>query len=134
VLFISTKTRWEKGQAIRGKIPICFPWFRAKADDPHAPAHGFVRTKPWELESIAETEAGVAVTMFTDSDEHTRRRWPGKFRLGHRVTFGSEMSLSIQNVACLNTDKLHPLTVAQHHGGQQIRFRQSNATRHIDVR
>jgi glucose-6-phosphate 1-epimerase len=100
VLFMSTKTRWEEGQAIRGGIPICFPWFRAKADDPRAPAHGFVRTKTWQLESIAETEAGVAITMFTESDENTRRWWPGQFRLEHRVTFGSELSLEL---LCTNT-------------------------------
>jgi len=38
VLFISTKFRWEEGHAIRGGIRICFPWFRGKLDDPHAPA------------------------------------------------------------------------------------------------
>jgi glucose-6-phosphate 1-epimerase len=54
ILFLSTKSRWQEGQAIRGGIPICFPWFRAKADDPKAPAHGFVRTKSWQLESIVE--------------------------------------------------------------------------------
>jgi len=32
VLFLSTKSRWQEGQAIRGGIPICFPWFRAKRD------------------------------------------------------------------------------------------------------
>ena len=25
VLFLSTKSRWQEGQAIRGGIPICFP-------------------------------------------------------------------------------------------------------------
>lgn len=95
VLFISTKTRWEEGQAIRGGIPICFPWFRAKADDPHAPAHGLVRTTTWQLESIVEAKAGVTVTMFSESDEHTRRWWPGEFRLEHRVAFGSELSLEL---------------------------------------
>jgi glucose-6-phosphate 1-epimerase len=105
VLFVSTKSRWEEGQAIRGGIPICFPWFRAKSDDPHAPAHGFVRTKMWQLESIVEVENGenenaVAVTMFTQSDEHTRKWWPGEFRLVHRVTFGSELRLEL---VCKNT-------------------------------
>ncbi len=100
VLFLSTKARWEEGQAIRGGIPICFPWFRAKADDPHAPAHGLVRTKPWQLESVVETEAGIAVTMFTESDEHTRHWWPGEFRLEHRVTFGAELNLEL---FCTNT-------------------------------
>ena len=68
VLFLSSKSRWEEGQAIRGGIPICFPWFRAKTDDPHAPAHGFVRTRSWQLGSIVETSAGVAVTILTESD------------------------------------------------------------------
>src|SRR5689334_3995514 len=49
ILFLSSKSRWEDGQAIRGGIPICFPWFRGKADDPHAPAHGFARTRAWQL-------------------------------------------------------------------------------------
>ena len=100
LLFVSTKSRWEDGQAIRGGIPICFPWFRAKVDDQHAPAHGFVRTKAWHLESIVESEAGVTVSMFTESDEHTRGWWPGEFRLAHRVTFGSALSLEL---VCTNT-------------------------------
>jgi glucose-6-phosphate 1-epimerase len=105
VLFVSTKSRWEEGQAIRGGIPICFPWFRAKSDDPHAPAHGFVRTKTWQLESIVESkgrehENTVAVTMFMQTDGHTRKWWPGEFRLVHRVTFGSELRLEL---VCMNT-------------------------------
>jgi glucose-6-phosphate 1-epimerase len=100
VLFLSSKSRWEEGQAIRGGIPICFPWFRAKVGDPQAPAHGFVRTKAWQLESIVENRSGVAVSMFTESDERTQRWWPGNFRLVHRVTFGSELSLEL---ICTNT-------------------------------
>jgi len=100
VLFLSTKSRWEEGQAIRGGIPICFPWFRAKVNDPQAPAHGFVRTKTWQLGSIVETGSGVSVSMFTGSDEHTARWWPGSFRLVHRATFGSELTLEL---VCTNT-------------------------------
>jgi glucose-6-phosphate 1-epimerase len=103
VLFLSSASRWKEGQAIRGGIPVCFPWFRAKADDPRAPAHGFVRTKVWQLESIVENEGGVAVTMFTESDDQTRRWWPGEFRLVHRVTFGAELTLEL---ACTNTGKV----------------------------
>ncbi|HTZ95384.1 MAG TPA: D-hexose-6-phosphate mutarotase [Terriglobales bacterium] len=102
VLFLSSKSRWEEGQAIRGGIPICFPWFRGKADDPNAPAHGVVRTRSWQLYSIAENNAGVAVTMFIESDEQTRRWWPGEFRLVHRVTFGAELKMEL---ICINTGK-----------------------------
>jgi glucose-6-phosphate 1-epimerase len=102
VLFLGTKSRWEEGQAIRGGIPICFPWFRGKADDPHAPAHGFVRTRSWQLYSIVENKAGIAVTMFIESDEQTLRWWPGEFRFVHRVTFGSELKLEL---TCINTGR-----------------------------
>jgi len=102
VLFLSTKSRWQEGQAIRGGIPICFPWFRAKADDPKAPAHGFVRTKSWRLESVVEEEPGVIVSMSTESDEQTRRWWPSEFRLLYRVVFGPELTLGL---VCTNTGK-----------------------------
>lgn len=102
LIFLSTKSRWEEGQAIRGGIPVCFPWFRAKADDPKAPAHGVVRTKTWQLAGIVESRGQVTVTMFTESDERTRSWWPGEFRLVHRVTFGSELTLEL---ACTNTGK-----------------------------
>jgi glucose-6-phosphate 1-epimerase len=45
VLFLSKKSYWQEGHAIRGGIPVCFPWFGDKADDQNAPKHGFVRTK-----------------------------------------------------------------------------------------
>ena len=102
VLFLSTKSRWQEGQAIRGGIPICFPWFRAKADDPKAPAHGFARTRSWKLESIVQEERGVLVSMSLGSDEQTRRWWPAEFRLLYRVVFGPELILEF---ACTNTGK-----------------------------
>ena len=100
VLFVSTKSHWQEGQAIRGGIPICFPWFRAKGNDRQAPAHGFVRTKTWQIESIVQNEGRVSVSMFTESDEQTRRWWPAEFCLVHRVTFGTELRLEL---ICTNT-------------------------------
>jgi len=40
--------------------------------------------------------------MVIESDEQTRRWWPGEFRLAHRVTFGSELKLEL---TCINTGK-----------------------------
>jgi D-hexose-6-phosphate mutarotase len=95
VLFLSSQSQWTAGRAIRGGVPICFPWFGNNADDRGAPAHGFVRTKPWQLESIVRDADAVTVTLFTESDESTKRWWPFDFRLVHRATFGSELSLEL---------------------------------------
>ena len=42
--YLSFASKWEEGKAIRGGVPISFPWFADKANDSKAPAHGFVRT------------------------------------------------------------------------------------------
>src|SRR5215475_7968364 len=62
VLFVSAKSHWENLQPIRGGIPICFPWFAGRADDASAPAHGFVRTKHWQLDSIVQTPDAVTIS------------------------------------------------------------------------
>jgi glucose-6-phosphate 1-epimerase len=96
VLFVSAATRWQEGRAIRGGIPICFPWFGNKADDPKAPAHGFVRAVPWKLESISQAGGSVAVSMFTESDANTNKWWSADFRLALRATFGRELRLELE--------------------------------------
>jgi glucose-6-phosphate 1-epimerase len=95
VLFLSRESRWEDGRAIRGGIPICFPWFRGKADHPQAPAHGVVRTKAWTLVSTAQSPEGVVVCLATESDETSRKWWPHEFRLVHRISIGAELGLEL---------------------------------------
>lgn len=96
VLFVSSQSRWQDGQAIRGGVPICFPWFGDKGGDPKAPAHGFVRTKSWTLDSIVHAGDVVTVSMSTASDDDNRQWWPADFRLVHRVSFGSELGLELE--------------------------------------
>ena len=101
VLFLSSESRFEDGKAIRGGIPICFPWFRGKTDDAKAPAHGVVRTKEWELVSVAQAGEDVVVTLATESDEASRRWWPYAFRVVYRVTVGAQLGLEF---TAINTD------------------------------
>lgn len=95
VLFVSAKSHWENRAAIRGGVPICFPWFGGKAGDSTAPAHGFVRAKEWRLDAIARSGDSVTVTMSTAGDESTKKWWPADFRLEHRVTFGRELHMEL---------------------------------------
>jgi glucose-6-phosphate 1-epimerase len=95
VFFLSSKSLWKDGTAIRGGVPICFPWFGNKAGDVQAPAHGFVRTKEWQLESTANGEDGTTVSMFTGSDEDTKRWVPDQFHLAFRVTFGHDLKVEL---------------------------------------
>ncbi|HUR47219.1 MAG TPA: D-hexose-6-phosphate mutarotase [Candidatus Saccharimonadales bacterium] len=59
LLFLSGSSRFEKGQAIRGGVPIIFPWFGPKEGKA---AHGFARTGDWVLhETTATPDGGVSL-------------------------------------------------------------------------
>jgi len=57
VFFVSSGSRWLNSTAIRGGVPICFPWFGDKVDDPKAPAHGFARTSPGSSNPLSNPQA-----------------------------------------------------------------------------
>jgi glucose-6-phosphate 1-epimerase len=92
VIFLSQRSQFEPGKAIRGGIPVCFPWFRNKVDDPKAPSHGFVRTKDWKLDEVEMRGDGVMVSLSTTSDEGTKAWWPHDFHLLHRLILGTALT------------------------------------------
>ena len=49
VLWVSDEAVYRPGKAIRGGVPICFPWFADGPDGTATPAHGFARTTEWGL-------------------------------------------------------------------------------------
>lgn len=53
VFFVSDLTPYESGEAIRGGIPVCYPWFGRKAK----PAHGWARISDFDV-----TADGSAIT------------------------------------------------------------------------
>jgi D-hexose-6-phosphate mutarotase len=62
LLFMSPQSRFEAGEAIRGGVPICFPWFGSRAAG--GPSHGLARILPWELvETTANPDGGVRVRL-----------------------------------------------------------------------
>ena len=61
VLWLSSQSRFESNQAIRGGIPICFPWFGSHPKDTKAPSHGLARIGLWQLLAINTTADGDVV-------------------------------------------------------------------------
>ncbi len=99
VIFLSDDSHWESGVAIRGGIPVCFPWFGNKADDPKAPKHGFVRTREWRLDSLrADDDGSVTLVCLTSNDDTTRAWWPHDFLLAYRIRIAQTLRLELSAV------------------------------------
>lgn len=109
-LYLSPRSEFTPGKAIRGGVPVCFPQFAERGP---LPKHGFARTLPWELVSqeVGKDDA-LVVLRLRDSDA-TRALWPHAFELELSVRV-SGRTLDIE-LACENTgDAALQFTAALH--------------------
>ena len=85
LLFLSASSRFEPGKAIRGGVPIIFPWFGSR--DGH-PAHGTARITPWELTATSE---------LPDQSVRASLRLPGcgPLTATYHVTVGASLLLEL---------------------------------------
>ena len=96
VLFLSGSSRFGAGKAIRGGVPICFPWFGNLDGRKEAPAHGFARTRPWDLvKTEAHADGSATLSFELVGDEHSDPYWPHAFRVAYAVTVGPELKLQL---------------------------------------
>jgi len=102
VLFVSPKSLFTPGKAIRGGVPIIFPWFGPRSDGKPGPAHGFARTTEWAVERAKLSDHGnVEITLTLAPNETSRHLGYDAFHLRFHVTIGSslEMELEVRNEA-----------------------------------
>lgn len=96
VLWVSRESRYESGKPIRGGVPVCFPWFGPKAGAPDAPLHGFARTRPWTLRSVARDAGGaLRASLELVSDASTRAFFPHDLRVSLEVVVGAALGLTL---------------------------------------
>ncbi len=95
VLWVSPQSNYAPAKAIRGGVPICFPWFGPKPADPTAPAHGFVRTRDWKPISVTDDDTGVHVHLQTRSDAGTLQHWAADFVADYHVHFGATLTMRL---------------------------------------
>ena len=102
VIFTSPNAVFAAGTAVRGGVPIIFPWFGPKQDEPKAPQHGFVRAAPWQLEAVETSRPGeVTLRLGITEAEATSPFWSDAYRATYTVSFGKALSieLAVQNRA-----------------------------------
>jgi glucose-6-phosphate 1-epimerase len=96
-LWVSDKARWSVGTALRGGVPICFPWFGPHPTERAFPAHGFARTRLWRLRGVDEPAPGQLRAVFElASDAATSALFPHPFTARQRVTVGEDLELSFE--------------------------------------
>lgn len=96
LLWVSESASFEVGKAIRGGIPVCWPWFGPHPTDSTLPNHGFARTALWKhikTEEISEKETKLILGL--NSSQESLNLWPYRFELRLEISIGAELRVSL---------------------------------------
>lgn len=99
IIWLSDNSEFKSGKAIRGGVPICWPWFGKVAQ----PAHGFARNLPWELTAHDEDENGVWLTFTLRDNAQTQQLWPHEFSLIARFKLGNTCDIELESYGDFTT-------------------------------
>jgi glucose-6-phosphate 1-epimerase len=111
VLFLSEKSLFTPGKAIRGGVPIIFPWFGARTATPESPrtdgpSHGFARTEQWQLAFAALSGDNLHLTLTLAPSETARALGFDHFNLAYEIILGETLTLRL-TVANESSEPLH---------------------------
>ncbi|MDA3909482.1 MAG: D-hexose-6-phosphate mutarotase [Sulfurimonas sp.] len=111
LLWLSEISDFEKGKAIRGGVPVCWPSFGM--NNPDLPQHGFARTALFEHQSTKELDANTTeVILILKHSQETLSLWPYKFELELKVTVSDKLTIELTTTNL--DDKTFKITQALH--------------------
>jgi D-hexose-6-phosphate mutarotase len=94
VLWLSKSAHFQSGKAIRGGVPICWPWFGAHPGDSKLPSHGYARISPWEIVAIDLLDGGeIEINLTLPANDLSRAHWPDGVNLSIQITVGEALKV-----------------------------------------
>lgn len=99
VLWLSPTSEFAPGKAIRGGVPVCWPWFATDTGNHDSgkpgPNHGFVRTQAWELGFAALAGQALHLTFTLAPNDLSRRFGFSNFRLAYELVLAETLTLRL---------------------------------------
>ena len=113
LLWLSDSSFFETGKAIRGGVPICWPWFGKHTTESNLPQHGFARNFLWTLVDVNETNEHLTELKFLlKSSGESLKLWPHSFELLLHITVGKTLTIALTTKNC--DEKAFAITSALH--------------------
>jgi len=96
ILWMSPLSKFIPGKAIRGGIPICWPWFGPHPNDSILPQHGIARISNWSMvDACLLEDERVRVRLRCDQDKIDQlANWKG-VELELSITLGETLRLDL---------------------------------------
>ena len=96
VLWLSRDAKFVPGKAIRGGIPVCWPWFGPHSENKDLPAHGFARAALWEaVDSNVDSSGKVSLTLVLPQSAMPVEMWAHATAVELKITLGETLQLAL---------------------------------------
>ena len=104
LLWVSQQAVFQPGKAIRGGIPVIWPWFGPHPTDSTKSSHGFARRQMWSVKaSVLDENGRVSLTLGLTDNEATKAVWSHDFDLELTVTVGHVLTVVLKTT---NSDEV----------------------------
>ena len=102
VLWMSPSSPWKEGAALRGGIPVCFPWFGPNRIHSDWQLHGFVRTRIWDIVEADCADDCTRLVLALDSEKIENKFGYGDFALKLEIILSKSLTMkfTVENRSC----------------------------------
>ena len=119
LIWLSEQASYQRGQSVRGGVPVCWPWFGDLSRNPpavkalvaepsSAPFHGGVRSLDWQLQRLAPDAAGISLE-FACPAPASDANWPAALQLELHIRLDQRLHISLLS----HNNGSQPLTIRQ---------------------
>jgi glucose-6-phosphate 1-epimerase len=99
LMFLSEQAYYQTGKAIKGGVPVCWPWFGPDPKDKGRPAHGFARTSEWDvIETGATSDGATRLVLELKLNDSTRALWVGEIEARLDIEVGKSLKLKLSTI------------------------------------
>jgi D-hexose-6-phosphate mutarotase len=96
-LWLSESAIFQPGKALRGGIPLCWPWFGAATERADRPQHGYARNADFCVISTTCEDDVTAIVLALDPAQATFAEWQNKLQLELEIRLAESLWMEMRS-------------------------------------
>ena len=96
-LWMSKSATYRPGKALRGGIPLCWPWFGPAGDNLEHPQHGYARNAEFCVLSTSANATATSVTLALDPAQAPSAEWQNRLQLEVEIRLSDSLWMEMRS-------------------------------------
>jgi len=97
VLWMSDTAIYHPAKALRGGIPLCWPWFGTDSENSDRPQHGYARTSEFGVVSTLANEQATSIVLTLDPAQAPYLDWQNTVQLEFEIRLSDSLWMEMRS-------------------------------------